>query len=71
MGELATAAEDMERYQRDGFQITSAATTERLTDLVHQLEKGRTFKDWSMPGANPAAEEGTARRGAEPAPPHP
>lgn len=55
MGELATAADDMERYQRDGFQITTAAMTDRLTDLVHQLEKGRSFKDWSMPGANSTA----------------
>ncbi|HKP04187.1 MAG TPA: cob(I)yrinic acid a,c-diamide adenosyltransferase [Chthoniobacterales bacterium] len=55
MGELATAAEDMERYRRDGFQVTAAAMTDRLTDLVHQLEKGRSFKDWSTPGANPTA----------------
>ena len=55
MGELATAAEDMERYQRDGFQVTTAAMTERLTDLVHRLEKGKSFKDWSTPGATPSA----------------
>ena len=55
MGELATAAEDMERYQRDGFHVTSAAMTDRLTDLVHQLEKGQSFKDWSTPGANTVA----------------
>src|ERR1041385_3187919 len=42
MGELATAAEDLDRFQRDGFQRTSAAMTDRLTDLVHQLEKDRS-----------------------------
>lgn len=55
MGELATATEDIERYQRDGFQFTTAAMTDRLTDLVHHLEKDRTFKDWANPGATPSA----------------
>jgi len=51
MGELATAAEDLDRFKRDGFQRTSAAMTERLTDLVHQLEKDRSFKHWANPGS--------------------
>ena len=55
MGELATAAEDMDRYRRDGFQLTTATMTDRLTDLVHRLEKGKTFKDWANPGATPTA----------------
>lgn len=50
MGELATASEDMDRYTKDGFQFTTAAMTDRLTDLVHHLEKDRTFRDWSTPG---------------------
>jgi cob(I)alamin adenosyltransferase len=50
MGELATAAEDIERYKRDGFQLTDAAMTDRLTALVHDLEKDRTFKHWANPG---------------------
>ena len=50
MGELATDPEDMERYRKDGFQFTSAAMTDRLTDLVHRLEKDQTFKHWSTPG---------------------
>src|SRR5947207_12071093 len=54
MGELATAGEDLERFQRDGFQRTSAAMTERLTDLVHQLEKDRSFKHWANPGSTKA-----------------
>jgi cob(I)alamin adenosyltransferase len=50
MGELATSAEDMERFQRDGFQLTSSSMTGRLTDLVHELEKDKTFKHWANPG---------------------
>ena len=29
MGELATAPEDLERYRKDGFQITSSAMVDR------------------------------------------
>jgi cob(I)alamin adenosyltransferase len=51
MGELATDAEDMERYLKDGFQQTSGAMTDRLTSVVDELE-GRMgkFKHWSVPG---------------------
>ena len=55
MGELATATEDLDRYQRDGFQTTTAALTDRLTAAVHDLEKGRTFKHWKNPGETAAA----------------
>jgi cob(I)alamin adenosyltransferase len=51
MGELATGAEDMERYRKDGFQQTSAAMTDRLTGVVDDLEsKMGKFKHWSVPG---------------------
>ena len=50
MGELATAAEDLDRYKRDGFALTSGSMTDRLTELVHELEKDRTFKHWADPG---------------------
>ena len=50
MGELATAAEDHDRYAKDGFQFTSSAMTDRLTTLVHELEEGRSFKHWANPG---------------------
>jgi cob(I)alamin adenosyltransferase len=50
MGELATAGEDIERYRKDGFQLTSPAMTDRLTNLVHELEKDRSFKHWADPG---------------------
>lgn len=52
MGELATAGEDLDRYQKDGFKLTSAAMTDRLTSVVDDLEKNRLgkFKDWAVPG---------------------
>jgi cob(I)alamin adenosyltransferase len=52
MGELATAGEDLERYTKDGFKLTRAEMTERLTGVVDDLEKNRLgkFKGWSTPG---------------------
>jgi cob(I)alamin adenosyltransferase len=50
MGELATADDDLDRYKRDGFPPTSVAMTDRLTSLVDELEKDRTFKHWANPG---------------------
>jgi cob(I)alamin adenosyltransferase len=54
MGELATAGEDLDRYTKDGFQLTNAAMTSRLTAAVDDLEKNKLgkFKDWSVPGRN-------------------
>jgi cob(I)alamin adenosyltransferase len=52
MGELATAGEDLNRYLKDGFQLTNSAMTDRLTSAVNDLETNRLgkFKDWSIPG---------------------
>ena len=52
MGELATAAEDMDRYVKDGFVLTTAAMTDRLTAVIDDLEANRLakFKDWVTPG---------------------
>src|ERR1700716_2436245 len=52
MGELATASEDLDRYLKDGFQLTSTTMTDRLTGVVDDLEKNRLgkFKDWAVPG---------------------
>jgi cob(I)alamin adenosyltransferase len=52
MGELATAAEDSARYEKDGFKLTSAPMTDRLTAVVDDLEKNRLgkFKGWATPG---------------------
>src|ERR1044071_5352017 len=43
MGELATAHEDLDRYQKDGFQITTAAMVERLTSVIANLEKDKAL----------------------------
>lgn len=54
MGELATAPEDMERYVKDGFHLTTASMVERLTSAIDELEKDKSLypKDWVIPGAN-------------------
>ena len=55
MGELATAPEDMARYVKDGFQLTSAEMVDRLTAVIDDLEKNKLekFKDWATPGKTP------------------
>jgi len=52
MGELATGSEDLERYVKDGFQLTTPAMTDRLTAAVDDLEKNKLgkFKGWAVPG---------------------
>jgi cob(I)alamin adenosyltransferase len=52
MGELATGPEDLDRYVKDGFQLTSSAMTDRLTSVVDDLEKIKLgkFKGWAVPG---------------------
>ncbi|MEY2519058.1 MAG: cob(I)alamin adenosyltransferase [Verrucomicrobiota bacterium] len=52
MGELATAQEDLDRYVKDGFYLTTAAMTDRLTAVVDDLEKNKLgkFKGWAVPG---------------------
>src|SRR5204862_7702156 len=52
MGELATGQEDLERYRKDGFQLTTAAMVDRLTAVVDDLEKNKLkpFKGWATPG---------------------
>ncbi len=54
MGELATSPDDLARYLKDGFQLTTSAMTDRLTTAVDDLEKNKLgkFKDWSVPGQN-------------------
>lgn len=55
MGELATAPQDLARYQKDGFSLTNAAMVDRLTAAVDDLEKDKTLygKGWVMPGQTP------------------
>src|SRR5439155_10220963 len=55
MGELATAPEDVERYQRDGFGLTTSEMVARLTSAIDQLEKDKSLygKGWATPGGTP------------------
>jgi cob(I)alamin adenosyltransferase len=56
MGELATLDEDMPRYIKDRFAVLSAECVARLDQLAADLESQLPpFKDWVMPGANPAS----------------
>jgi len=57
MGELATDPADLDRYVAGGFKLVRADRVDRLTDLVHAIEKGSMirFEGWATPGATPAA----------------
>ena len=57
MGELATAAEDLARYQKDGFGLTSSRMVDRLTAAIDELEKDKALypKDWVIPGSSVAS----------------
>lgn len=53
MGELATSAEDVPRYLKDGFSLVRPELTAKLEDKVKQIEaRGLTFQDWVLPGNN-------------------
>ena len=54
MGELATDPADLDRYAKDGFQLTSASMVDRLTSVVDDLEKNKLgrFKGWAVPGSS-------------------
>jgi cob(I)alamin adenosyltransferase len=55
MGELATAPQDLDRYVKDGFHLTSATMVDRLTAVIDDLEKNKLgkFKGWAVPGKTP------------------
>lgn len=56
MGELATAAEDLNRYKQDGYPLVTAGMTGRLDKLVAEIEaQNISFHGWATPGANPVA----------------
>lgn len=57
MGELATSAEDRDRYAKDGFHVTTSAMVDRLTAVITDLEKDEALypKDWVIPGSNPTS----------------
>ena len=53
MGELATAAEDRERYLKDGYVVLIPAMTARLQEIVDEIEaQNISFRGWATPGAN-------------------
>ncbi|MEP6686312.1 MAG: cob(I)yrinic acid a,c-diamide adenosyltransferase [Verrucomicrobiota bacterium] len=53
MGELATAREDLPRYTKDGFHLTTIEMVDRLTSLIDDLEKDKLlhYKGWAIPGS--------------------
>lgn len=52
MGELATAAEDLPRYLKDGFSQVSPTMTGKLDEAVKKIEaEVESFRGWAMPGA--------------------
>lgn len=55
MGELATAREDVERYLKDSFRLTTATMVDRLSGVIVDIEKDKSLypKDWVIPGKNP------------------
>jgi cob(I)alamin adenosyltransferase len=57
MGELATAREDVDRYLKDSFQLTTGAMVDRLNDVIVDLERDKSLypKDWVIPGKNPSS----------------
>ena len=52
MGELATAREDIDRYVKDEFKLTSAEMIDRISGVIVDLEKDKSLypKDWVIPG---------------------
>jgi cob(I)alamin adenosyltransferase len=51
MGELATAAEDLPRYAKDGFQLVTPEMTAGLDQLVAEIEAQHiAFQGWATPG---------------------
>ena len=54
MGELATAPEDLARYRKDGFEVTTSTMVDRVTAVIDDLEKDESLypKDWVIPGAS-------------------
>ena len=52
MGELATTSQDLERYEKDGFQRITEQHIDPLDQKVAELEgENITFKGWATPGS--------------------
>jgi cob(I)alamin adenosyltransferase len=53
MGELATAAEDLSRYVKDGHSLVNPAMTASLEKWIAEQEAAQvSAKGWAMPGAS-------------------
>lgn len=53
MGELATHADDMDRYAKAGFISTSGESADLIETLIRDIElKGLKLDGWVMPGDN-------------------
>jgi cob(I)alamin adenosyltransferase len=51
MGELATTVVDLDRYAKDGFPLVTSRMTEKLDELVENIEsQDVSTKDWATPG---------------------
>jgi cob(I)alamin adenosyltransferase len=51
MGELATALEDIPRYEKDGYPMIRGEATSKLELLVREIEaQNISFKGWATPG---------------------
>jgi cob(I)alamin adenosyltransferase len=56
MGELATAVEDLPRYQKDGYPMFKSDMTAKLDGWVKEIEAQKiTYKGWATPGASVAS----------------
>lgn len=56
MGELATAVEDLTRYQKDGYSLVAPAMTGRLEVVVKEIEAQQIrFEGWATPGSSTAS----------------
>jgi cob(I)alamin adenosyltransferase len=53
MGELATAAEDLPRYVKDGHSLVTQTMPASLEKCISELEAAKvSAKGWAMPGAS-------------------
>jgi len=53
MGELATAAEDLPRYLKEGHELVTSDMTSQLEHLIGKIEAAKvTPRGWATPGAN-------------------
>ncbi|MFO1477996.1 MAG: cob(I)yrinic acid a,c-diamide adenosyltransferase [Verrucomicrobiota bacterium] len=56
MGELAVAAEDLERYVKDGYALVTPEMGRRLEQQVFEMESSaKVIQGWATPGATPGA----------------